>query len=111
MVTLRCAERLRKRLCLSALEDAPASTTVLGYWFGQPVVTRYARVLLVSERARLPALVETRQLDSFEKRFKRSLGDLLRDIGIPAEAIRRELAEMWDLVYAPDEQPERARGR
>jgi len=101
MITLRCTERLRKGLHVPAAEDPPVSTTVLGDWFGQPVLTRYVRmILLVSERSRLPVLVPARQLDSFEKRFRRALGDLLRDIGIPAEAIRRELAEMQELVYA-----------
>ena len=101
MITLRCTERLRKGLHVTAAEDPPVSTTVLGDWFGQPVLTRYVRmILLVSEKSRLPVLVPARQLESFEKRFRRSLRDLLREIGIPAKAIRRELAEMEELVYA-----------
>ena len=68
MITLRCTERLRKKLRLPPLEDEPPpSTAALGDWFGHPVATRYARViLLVSERSRLPLLVAARQLDSFE---------------------------------------------
>jgi hypothetical protein len=101
MFTLRCTERLRKALHVPAEEDPPVSMTALGDWCGQPVATRYARmILLVSERSRLPVLVAARRLDSFEARFRRALEDLLRDIGIPAEAIRRELAEMQELVYA-----------
>jgi hypothetical protein len=56
-------------------------------------------ILLVSERSRLPVLVEARKIGSFEDRFRRALADLLHDIGVPVENIQRELAEMRELFY------------
>lgn len=99
---MRCTEKLRKKLRLPKLEEeAPASTTGLGDWFGNPVSTRHARViLLVSERSRLAVLVHARQLDRFERRFADAVADLLLDIGVPAESVAREREAMNDLVYA-----------
>ena len=70
MITLRCTEKLRKKLKLPKLGDGLPSTTALGDWFGQPVSTRHARViLLVSEKSRLAILIHARQLDRFEQRI------------------------------------------
>jgi hypothetical protein len=101
MVTLRCTERLRKRLKLPELGDSPAPTTVLGDWFGHPVSTRHARViLLVNERSRLPVLLWARRFDAFERRLLRDVFNLLLAIGVPAEAVEREVEEMADLCFA-----------
>ena len=101
MVTLRCTEKLRKRLRLPKLGDAPASTTALGDWFGNPVSTRHARViLLVSEKSRLAVLVAARHLDRFEDRFREALYDLLLSLDVPAEAAARERDAMSDFCYA-----------
>jgi uncharacterized protein DUF6933 len=101
LITLRCTEKLRKKLKLPKLGDGPPSTTALGDWFGQPVSTRHARViLLVSEKSRLAVLIHARQLDRFEQRFTDAVAELLRDLGVSAESISRERAAMGDLVYA-----------
>jgi len=101
MLTLRCTEKLCKKLRLPKLGDAPASTTTLGDWFGHPVSTRHMRViLLVNEKSRLAVLVAARQLDRFEQRFRDAVADLLLDLGVPAEAVAREIEAMHDLVYA-----------
>jgi IS30 family transposase len=101
MLTLRCTEKLCKKLRLPKLGDAPASTTTLGDWFGNPVSTRHARViLLVNEKSRLAVLVAARQFDRFEQRFRDAVADLLLDLGVQAEAVVREIEAMHDLVYA-----------
>jgi hypothetical protein len=101
LIVLRCTEKLRRRLRLPKLGDAPASTTALGDWFGNPVSTRHARViLLVSEKSRLPVLVPARNLDRFEQGFVAAVHDLLLDLGIPEEAADRERNAMSELVFA-----------
>jgi hypothetical protein len=101
MVTLRCTERLRKRMKLPELGEGPVPTTVLGDWFGHPVSTRHARVvLIVNERSRLPVVLWARRFDELERRFLRDVSSLLLAIGVPAEAVDRELEEMSDLFFA-----------
>ncbi len=105
MLTLRCTQKLVKRLRLPAgpAVDPPASTTILGDWYANVIVASPSHlVLCVAERSRLCVVVPAIQLRTqFPERLRSAVRRLLHDIGIPPDTIDREIAQMEDTCFAP----------
>jgi hypothetical protein len=100
VVVLRLTRRLLDRVG-SPTPDPPASTTVLGDWFGHLVYFGHQRyVLLVSEHSRLPVLLPGRDLKNLTRNFPEALGRVLAALGIPEEAIAREVDAVREAVIA-----------
>ena len=100
MATVRCTAKLLKRLGLGNPGEPPAPDNALGEWYADRVVTRTGPyLLLLRERSRLPVLLSARDLHSFERRFLQTLPEVLRDIGVPAHQIDREITLMQPLYY------------
>lgn len=104
MLVIRCTRKLLNRLPagIEAL-DPPTSTTKLGDWYGNPVGTKYRRLILfVSEKARLPVLIEAKDLkNSLAFRLRKAVGAVIANLDdIPPESVRAELDQMQDVVFA-----------
>jgi len=104
MVTLRCTQKLLKRMHLTVddLRDTVAvePTNALGDWYANLlIVERQHLVMFVSARSRLCVLVYARDIDRLRKRFEDALTELLQVLQISEEAIQRELNATSRLCY------------
>lgn len=104
MVTLRCTQKLLKRMHLKVddLRDTVAvePSNALGDWYANLlIVERQHLVMFVSARSRLCLLVYARDIDRLRKRFEDALTEVLQSLQIPEEAIQRELNATSRLCY------------
>ncbi|MFZ0501464.1 MAG: hypothetical protein WAM52_20220 [Steroidobacteraceae bacterium] len=103
MLTLRCAQRARKRLRLpEQLPQAPASSGALGDWYVHLV--RFGRsefAIATSERCLLTVLLPARELlTRLVPNLHATLRSLLERLGVPEEQVGRELASMEPVSFA-----------
>ena len=103
MVTLCCTQKVRKRLKLAAtpLGSSPP-TTALGDWYVNLV--RFGRqqvVMATSECSLLTVLLPARDLrQSLVPNLQWAVQQLLTILGIPPEAVSREIAAMRPAEFA-----------
>ncbi len=101
VVVVRCTQKLLRRLRDWAWVESE-STTVLGDWCGNLVVTRNARLLLfISERSRLPVLLPARNLAGLATNFPTAVSNVLVGLSVPALSISRELEAMAEVRFVP----------
>jgi hypothetical protein len=103
VLTLRCTQRVRKRLRLSEqLPEGPASGGALGDWYVHLV--RFGRsefAIATSERCLLAMLLPARELrTSLVPNLYASLRSLLGRLGVPEDQVSRELAAMRPVSFA-----------
>lgn len=90
MFILRCTKTLLKRLKVRPDESPRPSTTMLGDWYANLLLTRPKQlVLCVSERTLLPVLVEAAGRETLAHRLRDATIDVLRAIGVPDDRLRR----------------------
>jgi hypothetical protein len=104
MYTLRCTQKLLKRMRLTVADlrgaEIPEPTTALGDWYANLLlIQRQHMVMLVSDRSRLCVLVPARDIDRLRARFEHALMELLRDLDVPEEALVREGQAMGQMCY------------
>jgi hypothetical protein len=102
-MTLRCTQKVRKRLKLAAtLPGSSPPTTALGDWYVNLV--RFGRqqvVMATSERLLLTVLLPARDLrPSLVANLQRAVQQLLTVLGIPPETVSREIAAMQPAAFA-----------
>lgn len=103
MITLRCTQKVCKRLKLAATPpDISPPTTALGDWYVNLV--RFGRqqvVMATSERSLLTVLLPARDLrQSLVPNLQWAVQQLLTVLGIPPETVSREIAEMQPAAFA-----------
>ncbi len=103
MITLRCTQKVRKRLRLAATPPGSSPpTTALGDWYVNLV--RFGRqqiVMATSERSLLTVLLPARDLrQSLVPNLQLAVQQLITVLGIPRETVRREIAEMQPAAFA-----------
>ena len=102
MMTLRCTQKLLKRMGVSPRDvaEAPSSTNALGDWYANLLYTRPEQlVMCVSEKSRLCVLVTAKNPDRLVQRIEIGIADVLRDIGVPPAHIQHETRLMSPLTY------------
>jgi hypothetical protein len=100
MLTLRCTQKLMKRMKVKPA-DAAASSTVLGDWYANyAILQRRHLVICCAQRSLLPAVVAASPLSTLAERIRAALGALLRDLGVSDTSIGQELDAMNDVVIA-----------
>lgn len=102
-MTIRCTQKVRKRLSLSATpSDSSPPTTALGDWYVNLV--RFGRqqvVMATSERSLLTVLLPARDLrQSLVPNLQRAVQQLLTVLGIPPDTVSREIAAMQPTAFA-----------
>jgi hypothetical protein len=96
MLTIRCTQRLLKRLGIKPDPNPPASTTKLGDWYANLLYTpRGQFILCTSERSLLSVLVTAKDARMLlPGKLPLALGAFLMNLGVPFDAIRAEISEM-----------------
>ena len=103
MVTLRCTRSVRDRLHLprQTVPEPPPSTGRLGDWyvhlvhFGRPEFA-----IATSERSLLTVLFPARALrTTLAPNLGTVVGSLLESLGVPREAVSREIAAMESVTF------------
>ncbi len=103
MITLRCTQKVRKRLRLAATRsDSLSPTTALGDWYVH--LAHFGRqqvVMATSERSLLTVLLPARDLrQSLVPNLQRSVQQLLTILGVPPDTVSREIAAMQPTAFA-----------
>ncbi|MFO7591691.1 MAG: hypothetical protein R6X23_12490 [Acidimicrobiia bacterium] len=100
MATLRCTQKLLKRLGITRPGEPEPVLNALGDWYANIFFTPQGHYLmLLSEHARLPLMMSARDLRSLPGRFLAQLEELLRVIDVPQHQIDRELHSMQPLAF------------
>ena len=99
MVTLRCTQKLLRRLHVSPQAAHAPSTTVLGDWYANLYYSRPQYILCMNERTLLLVLVPARDAKSLGPRFRDAAVAHLRRIGIPDAAIAAEARAMSEIAF------------
>ena len=102
MVTLRCTQKLLKRLGVPPKAPTVAPTTVLGDWYANLYYTRPEQlVLCINERTLLVALISARDAKSLGSRFRDRVLGLLSQLGVPPAAVEAESRAMTEIGFGP----------
>ena len=101
MFTLRATGKLLKRLKVRPNPSPPRPTTALGDWYANLLyVDRQQLVLCVSEVTLLPVLLRARGDEPLGARLAGAVSEMLSALGVPDDAVRREISEMNDVTVA-----------
>jgi len=93
MVTIRCTQKLLRRVV--AAESSSVPTTVLGDWYANILFTRPEQlVVCVSERSLLPVVVAARPATALPLRLAQSLSKVLACLGVDPLEIVSEIRAM-----------------
>lgn len=102
MVTLRCTQKLMRRLGVSSKVATSPPTTVLGDWYANLIYARpHQLVLCMNERSLLIVLVQAREGKSLPVRFRQSVLALLHRIGVPSGSVEAEASAMREIGLGP----------
>lgn len=98
MFTLRCTQRLLRRLKVPGqVADRPPSTR-LGDWYANLLrVGSRQLILATSERSLLTVYVAAKQPATLPDRLRLAVAQLLEQLGMPAYMIATEIAEMTNI--------------
>ncbi len=102
MLTLRCTQKLMRRLKVPTKVETLAPTTVLGDWYANLIYARPQQlVLCMNERSLLLVLVPAREGQSLPNRFRASALSLLHRIGVPSRSVEAEASAMSEINLGP----------
>jgi Domain of unknown function (DUF6933) len=104
MVTLRCTQKLLRRVP-GPLSDSPARpSTLLGDWYANLLFRKPQQlVLCISERTLLPVIVPAKELRTLPVRLALAVREVLIALGVAAALADRERAEMREFCFARTE--------
>lgn len=92
MATLRCTQKILRRLRIDPLADDAAPTNRLGDWYANLLnVGRMRLVLCVSEKTLLPVILPARMLRTLPERLPPAVAFVLRHLGVPADVVETEV--------------------
>lgn len=102
MVTLRCTQRLLKRLRVRPSADLPAPSSRLGDWYATPFGVGHVRLTMcVSEKSLLPTFVRSQSLAKLLPEFREAVVAVLREIGVQEVALQAERLHLADIAIGP----------
>ena len=100
MVTLRCTQKLLRRVHEPPSAAPPGPTTLLGDWYANILFRKPQQLIVcISERTLLPVIVPAKEIDAFPARLALAVQEVLLALGIPAALADRERAEMQQFVF------------
>ncbi|EHR70694.1 hypothetical protein BurJ1DRAFT_1835 [Burkholderiales bacterium JOSHI_001] len=104
MFAIRCTKKLLVRGNLVVNPAPSPTTTVLGDWYANVLITRpHHLVLCISEKTLLPVVVAAKDLKAFPLRLTEAVEIMLTRIGVPAHLVHAETREMSQSVFAKTE--------
>jgi hypothetical protein len=87
---------------LGELPDPGPGEAALGDWYAHLLtIERQPLVLAVSEKTLLAVALPARDLKNLARHFRHALRERLGRLGVPSDAIDRELSLLDPLAYAP----------
>jgi len=99
MFTLRCTQKLLKRMNARAEESPCPPLTALGDWYANLVfIGRQQVVLFCSDRTFLPVVVPARETDLLVKRLRTMLLEMFVIMDVPTSSLDAEFDAMDDFV-------------
>ena len=102
MVTLRCTQKLLRRLRVSPPVETLQATTALGDWYANLLYMRPQQlVVCMNERTLLVVLVPARGGNLLGVRFREAVAHHLLRIGVPPTMVEAEAREMAEVGFAP----------
>jgi uncharacterized protein DUF6933 len=102
MVTLRCTQKLLRRVGIAAKTNTMPPTTVLGDWYANIVYSRPQQlVVCMNERSLLLVLLPARDAKNIGSRLRASVISLLTRIGTPAATCDAEAQAMNEFAFGP----------
>ena len=102
MVVLRCTQKLSRRLKVAPALESVQSSTRLGDWFANLFyLGRQPLIIFVSSKTLLPVILPARNMRAVADQLRIGLGGHLQRLGVPRQAIERELFEMAQHAFAP----------
>ena len=100
MIVFRATAKLLTRLG-EPVSDPVASTTVLGDWFAKPFPVAQRRfIVLASEKSRIAVLMPGRDVANLPRGFPSVMAQVLAGLGIPPDAVAREVEACQDYAVA-----------
>ena len=100
MIVIRATAKLLPRLGELVSDPAP-STTVLGDWYVKPFPVAQRRfIVLASEKSRIAVLMPGRDVASLPRAFPPVMAQVLAGLGIPPDAVAREVEACQDYAVA-----------
>lgn len=101
MFTVRCTQKLLRRLPESVDPSPQDPPTILGDWYANLVmIGRRPLVLAVSENTYLPAVVPLKEARTLRARLRDQIGEVLVRLRVSEGAFEREMAAMETSVLA-----------
>ena len=95
MFTLRCTQRLLRRIADAPHSDDAAPTTLLGDWYANLLFQRPQQIVLcISERTLLPLIVPAKDVRYLIDRMAQALPEVLSALTIEPTLIQRETGAM-----------------
>src|SRR6266487_5378328 len=99
MVTLRCTQKLLKRLRVQPLGHTSAPSSPLGDWYAAPLsVGRTRLIMCVSEVSLLPALVRSQSHVGLIARFGEAVVAVLGRLGIARAHLLAEKQHLAEVI-------------
>lgn len=104
MVTLRCTQKLLRRVTDQPSDSPPRPTTLLGDWYANLLFSKPQQfVVCVSERTLLPVIVPAKDIHILGARLALAVRDVLQALGIASRLAERERAEMQQFYFGRTE--------
>jgi len=98
MITLRCTQKLLKRLGAPSNNETQPPTSVLGDWYANLIYTRPQQlVMCMNERSLLMVLLTARHSSTLTARFRQSVLALLYRLKVPLSFIEAEASAMQEI--------------
>jgi len=102
VVTLRCTQRLLKRLRVKPSTDLPTPSSRLGDWYAAPFAVGHLRLTMcVSEKSLLPAFVRSQSLANLLPEFREAVVAVLRQLGVQEIALQAERQHLANIGIGP----------
>jgi len=100
MITLRCTQKLLRRISkpVSGAHEQP--TTLLGDWYASILFSKPQQlVLCISERTLLPVVIPAKEIYTLSNRFVVAVHEVLTAIGVDPLLANQERTQMQDLQF------------
>ncbi len=99
MITLRCTQKLLKRLSMKPVARPAAPSSRLGDWYAAPFSVGHTRLIMcVSEASLLPAFIRSQSRVGLISRFRDAVLAVLEELGCGKAVVDAERQHLEDVT-------------
>ncbi|MEW6333289.1 MAG: hypothetical protein AB1558_03395 [Thermodesulfobacteriota bacterium] len=100
MVTLRCTQKLLRRISGPVTETGGKPTTLLGDWHANIRFSKPQHLVIgISDRTLLPVIVPAKHIHTLPERFVMAVHEILTGLGVDPQMADTECGQMRDLHF------------